>query len=53
MLSFGLKYNNDINAVKRKSSANGADFGCVEINIEYITGKTGDELLVCVQHVTQ
>lgn len=30
MLSFGLKYNNDINAVKRKLSVNGADFAVLK-----------------------
>ena len=45
MLSFGLKYNNDINAVKKEIERERSGLCCVEITIEHITGKQAIELL--------
>ncbi|MBD9050978.1 hypothetical protein [Ruminococcus sp.] len=45
MLSFGLKYNNDINAVKKEIERERSGLCCVEITIEHITGKQAIELV--------
>lgn len=45
MLSFGLKNNNDINAVKKEIEREWSGLCCVEITIEHITGKQAIELV--------
>ncbi len=45
MTAFGLKYNNDINAVEKEIQREWNGLCCVEIEIEHITGKRAIELL--------
>lgn len=45
MTAFGLKYNNDINAVEKEIQREWNGLCCVEIKIEHITGKQAIELL--------
>lgn len=45
MTAFGLKYNNDINAVEKEIQREWNGLCCVEIEIEHITGKQAIELL--------
>ena len=45
MTVFGLKYNNDINAVKKEIERERSGLCCVEITIEHITGKQAIELV--------
>jgi len=45
MLSFGLKYNNDINAVKKEIERERSGLCCVEITIKHITGKQAIEFV--------
>lgn len=45
MLSFGLKYNNDVAAVEKEIQREWNGLCCVEISIEHITGKQAIELM--------